>query len=333
MADLRISTIIPAYNRADLIGDTLETVLGQTRPPSEVIVVDDGSSDNTCDVVAGFGKDVVLIRQQNAGAGPARNNGMARASGDILHFMDSDDLCALDNYEVAAAAMARGADMAYGPWLRTRFDGRTLHPEPVVQQQAAVPAHLDPTVEVAVLDWVTVFQPCFFRRELIEKAGPYRTDLKPSEDTELLYRILRLARTPTHLPDSLVLYRVHPENQVSERNYAARLVDRMHLLSILECHLHERSDLPASAWRRFRQLKLQTSKAYAPFDAQAAADFAGDVGLGDRLALPVNELVRRVERKWRFLREQHREVPAYQAQPLTARQRSQIAAMGYRLAD
>ncbi len=195
----RISTIIPCYNRADLIGETLRSVLGQTRPPHEVIVVDDGSTDGSADVVGTFGAAVKLIRQTNAGAGPARNAGFAASIGDMVHFMDSDDLSSLNSYAVAAARIEEGADMTYGPWLKTRFDGTRLDPEPVALQQAPVPGPMD--LLVLAMKWVTVFQPCFFRRSLIEQIGPYRADLKPSEDTELLYRILAAARAPVHTPD------------------------------------------------------------------------------------------------------------------------------------
>ena len=85
------SVIIPTYNRAGLIGDTLASVLLQPTH-CQVIVVDDGSTDGTPDVVATFGDRVTLLRQSNRGPGAARNAGLAVATGDYVAFLDSDDL-------------------------------------------------------------------------------------------------------------------------------------------------------------------------------------------------------------------------------------------------
>jgi hypothetical protein len=88
----RVSAIIPAYNRADFLGETLEGLLAQTCPVHEIIVVDDGSTDATAAVVAGFGERVRYARIENSGAPVARNVGASLATGDWFWFCDSDDL-------------------------------------------------------------------------------------------------------------------------------------------------------------------------------------------------------------------------------------------------
>ena len=331
---MRISTIIPAYNRADLIGETLRSVLEQARPPHEVIVVDDGSRDGTLDVVAGFGKAVTLLRQANAGAGPARNAGFARSTGDIVHFMDSDDLSSLNTYVEAERAFVAGADMTYGPWLKTRLEGRRLlDPEPFVLQQGPVPGSVPPDVLALLVDWVTVFQPCLFRRELIVRAGPYRSDLKPSEDTELLYRILRAARMPVHTPEAILLYRVHPENQVSEQNLAQRLIDRANLWAVMQDHLLARDDVGASARRRFRRKKFDVAYEVRAYDRARADALCGDVGALDRGLRPVRHFARRVRGKLKMLATGNPYAPAFAAAPLRPGQREEIRRLGYALPD
>ena len=86
------SIIIPVYNREKLIKGTLSSVLSQTYKDYEVIVVDDGSTDNTLEVLSQFSKSVTVLRQENAGPGAARNLGIARATGQYVAFLDSDDL-------------------------------------------------------------------------------------------------------------------------------------------------------------------------------------------------------------------------------------------------
>ncbi|MBL7215322.1 MAG: glycosyltransferase family 2 protein [Phycisphaerae bacterium] len=88
---LTISVVIPAYNAAEYIARTIESVLTQTHPADEIIVVDDGSSDNTADVVRSFGDKVIFLRQENAGASVARNTGIQAARYDRIAFLDADD--------------------------------------------------------------------------------------------------------------------------------------------------------------------------------------------------------------------------------------------------
>ncbi len=86
-----VSVVIPAYNAAKYIGETLESVRAQTFRDHEIIVVDDGSADNSLDIAAGFGS-IVCLRQPNRGAAAARNAGIRAARGEYIAFLDADDL-------------------------------------------------------------------------------------------------------------------------------------------------------------------------------------------------------------------------------------------------
>jgi GT2 family glycosyltransferase len=134
-----ISVIIPAYNRVSLIGETLQSLLNQTVQAKEIIVVDDGSTDGTAEAVerefsvfseqfSGNSKSNIqnptfkVLRQANAGPAAARNRGLAEATGDFIHFFDSDDIAAPNKHEVQLRALLEtGADIAYGPWVKGRF--------------------------------------------------------------------------------------------------------------------------------------------------------------------------------------------------------------------
>ena len=88
---MKVSVIIPVWNGSAYVGEAIRSVLEQTAPPHEILVVDDGSTDATAEIVRSV-PTVTLIRQENAGVGPARNTGIRLSSGDLLAFLDHDDL-------------------------------------------------------------------------------------------------------------------------------------------------------------------------------------------------------------------------------------------------
>ena len=89
---MTVSVIIPTYNYARFVANAIDSALNQTRPPHEIIVVDDGSTDNTPEVLGQFGPPVISLRQKNGGVSTARNLGLRTATGDAVIFLDSDDL-------------------------------------------------------------------------------------------------------------------------------------------------------------------------------------------------------------------------------------------------
>jgi glycosyltransferase involved in cell wall biosynthesis len=102
---MRISVVIPAYNAADVIGETLDSVLRQTLQPNEVIVVDDGSLDGTGDVARAHPVKPTVLTQVNRGCAGALNAGVAAAAGDAIAFLDADDIWAANKIEIQAAAL------------------------------------------------------------------------------------------------------------------------------------------------------------------------------------------------------------------------------------
>lgn len=103
-----ISVVIPAYNAESFIGEALRSVLDQDESPAEIIVVDDGCTDATADIVAGFGPRVTLLRQANGGEASARNAGMTVASGEWVSFLDADDRFLPSRMRAVRTAIERG---------------------------------------------------------------------------------------------------------------------------------------------------------------------------------------------------------------------------------
>ena len=289
-----ISVVIPSYNRADLIGETLANVLGQSRPPDEVIVVDDGSTDDSARVVEGFGDRVTLIRQANAGPGAARNRGLAAARGELIQFMDSDDLWTLNKLEAQERALvASGADFAYSPWLQARLEGGLArHADPAIQQHPLPPSRSP--MAWYLRGWVIVFQCCMFRRSLLDAAGRYREDLMPSEDSELLFRILKSGAKPVHVPEAMVLYRLHGGEQISRGGMARqrRAKDWAKYVGVVADQLGEVAGLSDSDQRhwRWRQFEAERGLREVGIEPESAVE----LGLRSRIGLRGDRLVQRV---------------------------------------
>lgn len=123
-AQSRCSVVIPTYNRAPLLGQTIDSVLAQTLPPIEIIVVDDGSTDGTAAVVAKYGERVRYVATPNRGVAHARNVGMQEAAGDYLTFLDSDDLLYPYMLELESRVLRRYPDVGFVYAEMSGFDER-----------------------------------------------------------------------------------------------------------------------------------------------------------------------------------------------------------------
>jgi glycosyltransferase involved in cell wall biosynthesis len=104
---MQVSVIIPTYNRAQRLGKAIDSVLAQSHQDFELIVVDDGSEDNTDELIGNYNSDIVYIRQENSGAAAARNRGIEKAHYNLLAFLDSDDWFAENKLKTQIEAMNR----------------------------------------------------------------------------------------------------------------------------------------------------------------------------------------------------------------------------------
>jgi glycosyltransferase involved in cell wall biosynthesis len=111
-----ISVVIPTRNRAHYLGEAIESVLTQSYRHLDIIVVDDGSTDHTTDIVAGFGDRVRFLQQDNRGTGAARNAGISQAAGEFLAFLDDDDIWNEEKLvrQMRVFEAAPGTDAVYG---------------------------------------------------------------------------------------------------------------------------------------------------------------------------------------------------------------------------
>lgn len=117
-----LSVLLPAYNAAPYLVDTLDSLLNQTRPADQIIIVNDGSTDRSLELLQQFQRKeqrIQLISQDNAGASAARNRGLAICEGDFIALMDADDTCQPNRFALQLEAMQKERLDICGSWLRT----------------------------------------------------------------------------------------------------------------------------------------------------------------------------------------------------------------------
>jgi glycosyltransferase involved in cell wall biosynthesis len=327
-----VSVIIPCYNRASLVGETIENMLTQSLKPYEVIVVDDGSTDDSAAVIESFGAAVRLVRQSNQGPGTARNAGLKIATGEFIQFMDSDDLASNNKLEVQVKALESGdADFAYGPWIRCHIANKQIAFTDQVLQPLPVPFSR-PMLEWFISGWSLVFQNCLFRRSLLDKAGVYRTDLMPSEDSEYFIRILLAAAKPVHTPECLVFYREHELNKITGAGTSSvhRVKDWTHFLEITGAHLQHRLAamqpatriaLGAAVQQHIKQCQSQNLPSL-PTDHP----YYKLISSGRKPLFLLHDFLNRINRRFKGTPDYHK---AFGRKPVTAAERSLVTGIGY----
>jgi glycosyltransferase involved in cell wall biosynthesis len=120
-----VTVIIPTYNYGRFVADAIASVLAQTYAVFEIVVVDDGSTDETEEVVKTFGERVRYIKQQNAGVSAARNAGIEVSSGDLIAFLDADDTWLPEKIEKQVAKFAEDAEIGLVHCGMREFDDHT----------------------------------------------------------------------------------------------------------------------------------------------------------------------------------------------------------------
>lgn len=188
---MTVSVIIPCYNAEPFVGETIRSVLEQTRPAEEIIVVDDGSTDRSTDVVRQFGDRVCLLTGRNGGASPTRNKGLAHATGDALMFLDADDVLGPTALEALTETLGEHSGaIAACPWYRLDYEDGEW-----VRNSASCPPRRPG--QDALAGWLTAWYhpPCsvLWSREAFDVVGGWDARGGPNDDGHVMMQALARA--------------------------------------------------------------------------------------------------------------------------------------------
>ena len=206
---MKVSVIIPNYNYSEYVCEAVDSALGQTYQNKEVIVVDDGSTDNSVELLAKYGDKIRLIAQKNAGVCAARNNGVAASSGELIAFLDADDVWMPEKLEKQVAQFLADPNVvlshvgmedidADDTVLATHLDGMS----------GKVSSHMLLFEEAVILG---ACSGAVVRRKPFETLGGFDKRMSTAADWDFCFRISRLGDV-AFVREPLLKYRQHGSN-------------------------------------------------------------------------------------------------------------------------
>ncbi|MFA9461277.1 glycosyltransferase [Thiohalorhabdus methylotrophus] len=231
-----VSVIIPTYNAEPFISEALDSVLEQDYPNKEIIVVDDGSTDNTEDILLLYKDNIIIEKKENGGISSARNKGLEIATGEYIAFLDADDIW------LPGKLTSQVTYLESNPHIHLIYgkveEWRTNNPNPPIKQESlhflnkAEPPSIDPDYSGwlygQLLGDFSISTICvMLRSSLIESIGYFKENLEQGEDFEFWLRISLISEI--HMLDqTMALFRKTGKNTTSEcpdKNYAADIIE------------------------------------------------------------------------------------------------------------
>jgi glycosyltransferase involved in cell wall biosynthesis len=218
-----VSVIIPAYNGDRYIKEAIDSVLAQTYPNYEIIVVDDGSTDNTRSIIQSYGNKINYISQENQGVAAARNRGLKLAQGEYIAFLDQDDFFLPDKLATQLLLLESKSSLSLvnSGWQ-------------IVDEEGKVLAAVEPWQKLPILDLagLIVWKPVFlgamlFRRSWLEHCGGFDLSWQQTPDVDLVMRLALLGGQADWVKQATVCYRQHQSNASRNAIFQAQELDAM----------------------------------------------------------------------------------------------------------
>jgi len=270
-----VSIIIPCYNASPWLAATLESALAQTYRPAEIIVIDDGSTDDSLALARTFApRGVHVYARLNRGAANARNHGLAVARGEFIQFLDADDLLAPDKIstQLAHPAAAEPSTLLSCAWGRFQRD-----PAATVFAREPLCADFLP-VDFMITKFRThgMMHPAAWlvSRDLITRAGPWDERLTLDDDGEYFTRVVLAARRVNFCPESRSYYRSGLPGSLSRSHSARAWTSQFLSLETSVRHLRAAEDSArtrAAAADALQRLVFESYPAVPALRAQASA--------------------------------------------------------------
>ena len=278
-----VSILIPAYNASAWIGDTIKSALNQTWEETEIIIVDDGSRDDTLSVAKRFASSKVsIVTQENQGAAAARNRAFALSQGDYIQWLDADDLLSRDKIEkqIRAAEQSKSKRVlissGWGYFMYRPAKARFV-PGPLWCDLSPLEWLLrkwEHNAHMQTATWLV-------SRELTDAAGPFDTRLLGDDDGEYFFRVIMRSEGIRFVPDAKVFYRASPSNRLSYIGRSKKKAEAQFLgmkMQISYLRSMQDSERVRAACRKYLQTWLINFYPNRPDIVEEAQKLAAELG-------------------------------------------------------
>ncbi len=257
MSSSLVTVVIPVYNGAAFVANAIESVLRQKCAPLELVVVDDGSTDETPQILSEFGDRISVWRQRNRGLPAARNAGIRSSSGEFLAFLDADDLHP-DGYVqrfIEAASRVPEAEVFHCGWQAVDFEGHPLY-----GNETPLPLDADPFHQM-LLTGSPHIAALFLRRSVLSRVGMFDERLALQEDWDFWLRLAASGARFQGVPGNVAIVRRHSSSMSGQAGSALALTG----LAVLERQLarHSTSCSACTAARGLALWKLAALRSSA----------------------------------------------------------------------
>ena len=205
----KVSVIIPNYNYAQFVGEAIESVLNQTYKDIELIVVNNGSTDNSLEILSKYSTKIHLINQENLGQSGARKSGLEQSTGNYIAFLDADDIWAPEKIEKQILLFTSKVELVYCGIKKISENTQTvLATEIPTFKGSCSDAFIEyPGVSIVLSGEST----SIFTRSLLEKVGGFDSDLNSAAGWDFFRRCSKFSEFD-FVPEPLVHYRLHSSN-------------------------------------------------------------------------------------------------------------------------
>lgn len=253
-----VSIIIPCYNASLWLREAIESCLQQTYTPVEIIVIDDGSTDDSLKVLHSYGSQIILESGPNRGGNYARNRGFTLSRGAYIQFLDADDYLLPPKIARQVAFLEEtGADVVYGDWRHQFHEAQGIRLGPVKT------AGLQQNVLTSLLrNWWVSPAAVLYRREAVLAGGGWDESLTAAQDRDFFIQVALAGADIRYQPGCYAVYRRHGSATVSTGNRARWLQNHEVLLNKVQVQLRDSDGLTEANRRALALSYFQLARNY-----------------------------------------------------------------------